>query len=144
MDREIQDKNNGAFVGVSFNDKVIYNLVENDVDFLNTGLSIIQHLKNDKNNFIGDMIKAQSYDTIKYIFDDEIRFGEVFDKNNENRETFSEVFRLIQENNDYDYFYIVDMEKDELIIKIPEFEQIQLLEYKNNEDVRNLINSIKT
>ena len=84
MEFDLESQDNPALVGVIFGNKVIYNILENDTDFLNTGLSIIHHLKRDKNKYIADIIESQSYNSIKYIFDDEIRFGSVLDLQNEN------------------------------------------------------------
>lgn len=130
-----------ALIGVAFGNRVIFNIVDRDPDFIHTGLSVIQQLKNNKNEFIAKLIESQSYNSIKHIFDDEVKFGDYYDKHNENIESYSEIMRLIQEENSYEYFYIVDMESDTLIIKIP-LNPLVALDYTHSNEVRDFINNI--
>ena len=141
--RDVKEHDEQAFVGVAFNAKVIFSILDYDVEFLKSGLSIIQHLKTNKNEFIARIIASQSYDSIKYIFDDEIIFSEFYDITNENVESFSDVMTLITNNNNYNYFYIYDYESDSMIIKIPEIPSIISIDYKDPSQVRDLINTIK-
>lgn len=136
------DIKENAFIGVIFHDKVIFNVLMNDVDFLNTGLSIIHHLKRDRNKFIAKIIESQSYESIKYIFDDKIIFNELYDLNNQNTESFQDVMRLVQEQNNYDYFYMLDTNSNTLLIKVPTINEIFALDYTNSSDVREVINKI--
>jgi len=132
-----------SFVGVAFSDKVIYNLVEHDPELINTGLSIIQHLKNDKNKFISKIIESQSYNNIKYIFDDEVIFNDFYDWNNENRESFYDIQVLIEDDNAYEYFYIYDLDSDTLLIKTPELNYLTSINYQDSKEVRDIINNTK-
>lgn len=132
-----------AFVGVAFHDKVIFNIVENDGEFINTGLSIIHHLKNDKNGFIAKIIESQSYNSIRYIFDDKLCLSDFYDKNNENKESYEDIMNLINNENGYQNFYIFDVESNTLIIKIPQINKIFALDYTSSHDVRDIINTIK-
>ena len=141
--RDVKEHDDQAFIGVAFNSKVIFSVLEHDVDFLKSGLSIIQHLKHDKNKFIARIIESQSYDSIKYIFDDEIIFSEFYDITNENSEPFTDVMNLVNNENEYHYFYIYDYDSDTLIIKIPDIPSVILIDYKDTSQVRDLINTIK-
>ena len=143
MDIDLKEYEPHAFIGVAFTDKVIFNSLEHDVDFLNTGLSIIQHVKRDKNKYISKIIESQSYGSIKYIFDDKIILGEYIDSKNENRESFSELIQLLQSDNYYRYFYILDLNTNKLVVKIPEIQGIIAIDYTNEKDVRDIINTIK-
>ena len=133
---------NSAFVGIAFNQNVIYNVVERDAEFIHTGMSIINFLKNDKNKFLSDIIQSQSYESIKLIFDDNILYGEFYDKNNSNIDSFDDVYTLMIEQNNYEYFYVYDFVNDVLIVKIPEEPEIIALNYKDSYDVRDFINRI--
>jgi hypothetical protein len=131
-----------ALIGVIFDSKVIFNVLEEDTEFLNSGLSIINHIKNDKNRFVAKIIESQSYDSIRVIYDDKFVFGDFYDLNNENREDFVSIMNLIRENADYKYFYFLELETSTLIVKIPEINIMYALDYNNSEDVRKLINLI--
>jgi len=132
-----------AFIGILFGDKVIFNVINNDADFLSTGVSIIHHLKTDKNKFVSKIIESQSYNGIKYIFDDEILFEEIYSKTNENSYSFNDIMKLIIEDNVYEYFYILDYSSNTILIKIPEVEHLTNIDYTNSTDVRNFINKVK-
>ena len=134
--------NKCAFVGVVFSNKIIYNVVENEGEFEYTGMSVIQFLKNDKNKFISLLMESQSYDSIKYLFDDKMVFGDGYDKSNSNYESFEDIYHLMKNSEIFEYFYIYDMSNDTLIVKIPESGIIGL-DYKNSKDIRKFINSIK-
>jgi len=141
MDVESYDKT--AFVGISFSDRVIYNLVEREGEFEYTGRSIISLLRNERNYFMSKIIESQSYQSIKVILDDEIIFGEFIDKQNMNIETFHDIYSYIHENNSIDYYYIYDVLEDMLLIKEPNMPEIIAVDYKNSYDVREFINTIK-
>lgn len=143
MDSMISDLeiDTSAFVGISFSNRVIYNLVDRDGEFENTGLSIITFLKNDKNRFMANLIESQSYESIKLIFDDKFIFNELYSKQNENVESFNNVYSFIGEMNSIEYFYIYDAIEDVLIVKTPYLDEPIALDYKNSEDVRNFINN---
>lgn len=143
MDIEIKGSQPQAFVGVAFSDKIIFNILDEDVSFFNSGLSIIAQIKHDKNNFVAKIIESQSYNSIKCIFDDKIVFSDFYDLRNENRESFKEIMNLIQHNEVYQYFYILDLDSDLLLIKIPEISLMYALDYNNSEDIRKYINTIK-
>lgn len=137
------EKDDSALVGVAFNKTVIYNIVERDGEFGNTGMSIINFLKTDKNKFMSEIIASQSYESIKLIFDDHIILGELYDKSNTNVEDFSEIYNFMKSETDYEIFYIFDLLNDVLIIKIPEFPGVHAIDYKKSSDVRDFINKIK-
>lgn len=137
------EKDDSALVGVAFNKTVIYNIVERDGEFGNTGMSIINFLKTDKNKFMSEIIASQSYESIKLIFDDHIILGELYDKSNTNVEYFSEIYNFMKSETDYEIFYIFDLLNDVLIIKIPELPSVHAIDYKKSSDVRDFINKIK-
>lgn len=128
--KEIQEY---ALVGVLLGNKVIYNVVNNDVHFNETGRSIISLLNNNNNYFISEIIKSQSYNSIKYIFDDKIVFGEHYSHNNKNIDTLDLILKI-----DINYIYIYDIENDLLLIKQPR-KKLIALDYKISSDVRNFI-----
>ena len=121
MEKDIIESNNQAFVGVAFHSKVIFNVVDNDGGFMSTGLSIIQHIKTNKNKFVAKIVESQSYNSIKYILDDKICFSDFYDLNNENKESFVDILRLINDTSAYHYFYVLDLDSNTLIIKIPSY-----------------------
>ena len=130
-------KNYGcAFVGVAFYDRVIYNVVLNDSEFKYTGLSIISLLKKHKNKFIANLIESQSYNSIKYIFDDKMIFDEFFDITNENREKYKNILNFMKEDNIYGHFYIYDLENDKLIVKTPNMDNPVALDYNDEISTR--------
>ena len=137
------EKDDNALVGVAFNKTVVYNIVERDGEFGNTGMSIINFLKTDKNKFMSEIIASQSYESIKLIFDDHIILGELYDKSNTNVEYFSEIYNFMKSETDYEIFYIFDLLNDVLIIKIPELPSVHAIDYKKSSDVRDFINKIK-
>lgn len=141
--KDILETEISAFVGISFGTHVIYNVVDIDGEFEYTGQSIIQYLKNNKNEYISKIIESQSYDGIKLILDDKILFNEKFNNNNTNMDTFSDINKVINENYLIDYYYIYDIIQDVLIIKIPEFNELIAIDYKSSTDIRNFINKLK-
>lgn len=130
-----------AFVGVSLSSKIIYNVLENEIEFKLSGISIINQLNKNPNEFMGKVIESQNYDSIKFIYDNNIIFGDFFNYNNENIETFDNVYTLMQESKDYEYFYIYDNEQKVLIVKTP-YTDIIALDYKNIFDVQNFCKNI--
>jgi len=141
--QDLYESESSAFVGVAFSNQVIYNIVDKDGEFEYTGLSIIQYLKNKKNEFISKIILSQSYDGIKFIFDDEMKFNDFYDHSNTNIESFQSVYSLMNEINSIDYFYIYDVNEDVLIVKTPDTEMALGVDYHNNEDVRNFRNTYR-
>lgn len=140
---DIIDNEVSAFIGVAFSDKIVYNIVERDGEFINTGKSIINFLKYNKNKFVGKLIESQSYDSITILLDDKMVYGNYFSNQNSNIDSFTDVYTLIKEANNWEYFYIYDMFKDLLYIKIPEIDSVVALDYKNDIDSKNFINNIK-
>jgi len=140
---DIIDNEISAFIGVAFSDKIIYNIVERDGEFINTGKSIINFLKYNKNKFVGKLIESQSYDSIRILLDDKMVYGNYFSNQNSNIDSFTDVYTLINKTNNWKYFYIYDIFKDLLYIKIPEINHIVALDYKNDMDTKNFINNIK-
>lgn len=132
-----------AFVGISFSNNVIYNIVERDGEFEHTGRSIIHFLKTDKNNFMSKLIESQSYDGIKALFDDEMKFGGNYDPTNHNIDSFQTVYNIMNEENVIDYYYIYDLIEDVLIVKTPDLDESIAIDYRSSEDVRNFINKLK-
>jgi len=142
MELEVQEYSKPALIGVIFTNRVIYNIVEEDTDFNNTGLCLIEYINRNKTEFVYNMIKAQLYDSIKYILNDKIVFSEFYDLNNENRVTLKEMMNLINKDNVYEYFYFLDLESNSIIIKVPELDKIYALDYTNKNDVDALFNVI--
>ncbi len=142
MDMQL-DRNEPAFIGMSFDSKVIYNVVDMDGEFDLTGMSIIQYLKNNKNKFIAQLLQSQSYDSIKYILDDDIVFGEHYDNSSMNIDTFQKVLEIMKTDKLYDYFYVYDLYSDLLIMKTPNEKDYIALDYKDSEVVRQYINTNK-
>jgi hypothetical protein len=140
---DIIDNEISAFIGAAFSDKIIYNIVERDGEFINTGKSIINFLKYNKNKFVGKLIESQSYDSIRILLDDKMVYGNHFSNQNSNIDSFTDVYTLINKTNNWKYFYIYDIFKDLLYIKIPEINHIVALDYKNDMDTKNFINNIK-
>lgn len=131
--------NTPAFVGVKFENTVIYNILDNETEFLHTGLSIINYLKHDKNKFFSDIITSQRYNGIKYIFDDKMVFNELFDVSNCNTEYYNIISETIK--SEFDNVYIYDYNND-LLILLDNDEYIAI-DYKNEQDVRKFINKLK-
>lgn len=129
------DPENSALVGILFGNKVIFNMVDNDGDFNQTGKSIITFLKTNNNKFVSLIIESQSYNGIKYIFDDKMIFKEFDDSNNKNIENLDSLYNIIERGEEISYLYIYDFFNDILLIKIPDMNLIAL-DYKNSEDVR--------
>lgn len=129
------DPENSALVGILFGNKVIFNMVDNDGDFNQTGKSIITFLKTNNNKFVSLIIESQSYNGIKYIFDDKMIFKEFDDSNNKNIENLDSLYNIIERGEEISYLYIYDFFNDILLIKIPDMDLIAL-DYKNSEDVR--------
>jgi hypothetical protein len=140
---DIGEIEQSAFVGVSCSNKIIYNIVERDGEFENTGLSIINYLKYDKNKFLSDFFKSQSYEGIKLLLDDEFILGNFYNSQNINSDTLKGIQKLISESEIFKYFYIYNILDDVLIIKTPEMRKLIALDYKNSNDVRNFINKLK-
>ena len=109
-------------------------MVDNDGDFNQTGKSIITFLKTNNNKFVSLIIESQSYNGIKYIFDDKMIFKEFDDSNNKNIDNF-EIIEKIINSKELKYSYIYDVLNDLLLVKIPGRKLIAV-EYKNSEDVR--------
>ena len=128
-----------ACVGVAFGNKVIYNIVEKDADFINTGLSICNFLLRDRNKFVAKIIESQSYDGISIILDDEIRFSKFYDSSYSTLDNYDALLILMQESSLYEYFYIYDYVNDMIIVKTPLIKEPIALNYKNSTDVRDFI-----
>lgn len=127
-----------ALVGVDLGQDIVYNIIQSEGEFKNSGLSIINWLNHNPNKFVSKIFQSQSYDSIEYIFNNEIKFGSYFDYNNKNIDTFKNIYKLIRDNNDYEYFYIYDFHKDVLIIKTP-FSNLYVLDYKEPESLYEFI-----
>lgn len=140
---DVSDNEISAFVGVSFSNKIIYNIIERDGEFRNTGISLINFLKTNKNLFVAKLIESQSYDSIKMLLDNDLVFGNFYDSNNSNMESFKEVYKLMNEKNSFNHYYIFDIIEDLLIIKTPEINEVSAIDYKNSVDVNNFINKLK-
>ena len=128
-----------ACVGVAFGNKVIYNIVEKDAEFINTGLSICNYLIRDRNKFVSRIIESQSYDGISIILDDEIRFNKFYDSSFSTIDNYSTLLSLMEDNSIYEYFYIYDYVNDMLIVKTPLIKEPVALNYKSATDVRDFI-----
>jgi hypothetical protein len=135
--QDIPEFNPHALVGITFGNKVIFNILTNDVQFQNTGLSVVHYLNHNKPEFMSNMILSQHYNNIEYIFDDNFKFGEYIGIDNENVDTFSNIIMLCTEL--YEYMYIYDFINEKLLVQSPEQELIAL-DYTNSEDVRKFLN----
>ena len=132
-----------AFIGFSIADKIIFNLVEREGTFEYTGMGIIHSLKRNKNKFVSKIFQAQSYDTIKEVFDDKIVFGKFNSTENMNIITFPRVYEMMTKDPE-GYFYIFNVIDDVLIVKTPELKEALALNYRNSSDIRNFINKLKS
>jgi len=151
---ECPGKMQQAIVGVCYTNRVIFNIVDNDADFFNTGLSIIHHLKSSvksRNNFISAIIESQAYDSIKDIFDDEIIFGNFYSEDNENTDSLQDILKLVNSTDStgstdsictFKYMYIYDVDSDKLFIKLPELENVVALDYKKAKEVKAFAESL--
>lgn len=128
-----------SIVGISINNRVFYNVLIEEPEFSNTGLAIIEYLKTNKNKFISEIIKSQSYLEIDYIYDDVVVFGELLDNSNENSDTLD---NIILNHNKLDYMYIYDYTSDLLLVKTPTTDP-EALDYNSVEDVREFKNQNK-
>jgi len=128
-----------GLLGVSFGNKIIYNVIMQEAEFSYSGLSIINYLKYNKNDFVANIVMSQSYNNIKLVFDDSFVFGDFYDITNTNIESFSGVYNLMKESDVFEYFYIYDYIEDMLIIKVPELLEPVALDYKNSKDVRDYL-----
>ena len=120
-------------LGVSFGQKVIFNLLDEEPEFTNTGYSLINFLGNDKNKFIASVVQSQSYDSIKCLYDHNLVYSEYFSTSNENIEDLQ---NIINSQDELDYIYIYDYESDLLLVKNP-CTKLQALNWRSEEDVRN-------
>jgi|SaaInl8_200m_RNA_FD_contig_31_1233686_length_2218_multi_7_in_0_out_0_4 hypothetical protein len=139
---DVRDMEIPALVGVMIQDKVIYNTVDRDGEFFNTGMSMINFLKHDTNKFVALMFESQNYESIKAIYDDEFVFGEPLNNQNRNIDSFQEIHKLMENDTLFDHFYILDLLNNTLIAKIPEQEDVIALDYRYANDIREFINNI--
>jgi len=121
----------GSIVGINFGQKIIFNIIEQEPEFCNSGYSIVNFLKSDKNKFISDIILSQSYDSIKSIYDDKMIFSEYFSSSNENVENLE---NILKKQDDFSYIYIYDYNSDLLLVKSPTG-SVKALDYKSVQDV---------
>jgi hypothetical protein len=139
----IQDVTAAALVGIAIDSKIIYNIVEQDGEFDNTGLSIINYLKTNRNGFISNIFASQSYNGIKLLLDDKMLFNGKNEHDNINIDSYGDTIEKIESNANFDFIYIYDLIQDLLLIKTPQNESVIALNYNNSTDVRNFINTIK-
>lgn len=137
------EKEIAAFVGVSFSNHIIYNIVEEEGEFELTGLSIINYLNSDKNKFMADIMLGQSHDCIKLLLDDHMEYGEYQDDQNTNIITFNKLYNLMSTHEEIEYYYVFDVLENLLFVKTPELIEPIAIDYKNSQDVRNFRNKIK-
>lgn len=128
-----------AFVGISFSNKVIYNLVDREGEFKYTGLSVINWLTQDRNKFIAKIIESQSYECIKVLLDEEIVYGGFYSKSNVNIDSISGVYNIMKEKNAIRHYYIYDMVEDVIIIKTPYIDEPIALDYHIKKDVTDFL-----
>jgi len=142
--QEIKEPEVTAFVGVSFGNHVIYNVVEREGEFEYTGMSIIHFLKSDKNAFAARIVESQNYQSIKVILDDSVVFGERNLYADSNIDSFTSVYNHMHTAGGSDYYYIYDIIKDIIYIKTPEMSRVIAVDFHSSLDVRKFINKIKT
>jgi hypothetical protein len=130
--------NNLAFIGVSFSNKIIFNIASCDGDLQYTGLSIIEMLKTSSNNFVTNIFDSQSFDGIE-ILGTNFLLGEYVSEFEKNICNFKELQVFMNENN-HMYYYVYDYEEDLILIKTPSLDNMIALDYKNSDDVEKFIN----
>lgn len=131
-----------AVVGILIDSKVIYNIVEFDTEFSQTGRSIINFLKHNNNLFVSKIFESQSYNGIKHIFDDSMIFGDFDSSSTRNTDSYDSFNKLIYTNS-YDTYYIYDYNNDILLLKVKDSD-LFALDYKSNQDVREFIRLTET
>ncbi len=127
-----------AFVGILINNNIIYNVVENEGDFDNTGISIINYLQKDKCGYISEFFNSQKYNGIKFIFDNKFIYDSKPVNNSLNIENFNKLESLILK--EYNNIFIYDMYNDLLIIKNKN--KLVALDYTNNLDINQMRDAI--
>ena len=120
--------------------RIIYIQVERDPEPKYTGVSIIKRILNDKHMFIGDMYGVQSYFAVKYIDDSGFYPDVEFSGADRNTLTVDELDSYL-DNNDYNYIYVYDVQKDILIIKEPDID-LYHLDFHNRSSVQKYIDSL--
>ncbi len=134
-ERELNTRDNTeAVVGFSVGGKVVYNLVQRDPEFMDTGLSVVVTLNRCTNEFMQSVIESQKYPFIWSIFNDNFVFPD---------ETPYSVYNIMDYNELllYDHCYIYNVEEDVLIVRRDD--GLIALEYKSDTDVQDFINIIK-
>jgi hypothetical protein len=133
--------NNLAFVGVSFSNKIIFNIATSDGDLEYTGLSIIEMLKKSNNAFVTNIFDSQSFDSIE-ILGPNFLLGNYVSEYEKNLCNFKELQVFMNENNNM-FYYIYDYEEDLILIKTPLLNNMVALDYKVEEDVEKFTNNNK-
>lgn len=122
------------------NDKLYYIIIQREPELKHTGRSIINRITADRHKFIGDFYSTQSYFMIKYIDDEYIKYDEMYKGSDRNEMTIKELDSYIVDST-YEYIYVYDVNKNSLLIKVPNQEIINL-DFYNLEDVEDFLQKI--
>lgn len=143
---DVSEKDTGlSIIGVTHKGTVTYNLLQEEGAFLDTGISILKFLRTNKNNFISEIYRAQSFESIMYVLDD--KFVLVQMKNSGSDEdnvcTFKELHALFYDSNLIKNLYIYDQEADLLVFNtVDTGGKFIALDYKNSNDIRSFTRTI--
>lgn len=130
-----------TIIGISHKNKIIYNIVDNEGNFEYTGISIIKWLRNNKNMFISKMYEAQSYISIKFIFDDRIILNNEKLINNTNETTYNKIVALLEDNNNLvKNVYIFNTDEDLLVFNTEDTgSKFLAIDYKSLDDINSFM-----
>lgn len=122
------------------NDRIYYTIVQREPELRYTGVSVIKRILDDKHKFIGDFYATQSYFSIVYIDDDNIKVNKDFSGADRNELSLKELDEYLTEDL-FGYIYVYDVARDCIIIKEPN-EELYTLDFHNREDVEQFINEV--
>ncbi len=122
-----------AVVGYSLGGKIMYNLVQKEPEFINTGMSVITQLKKSTNDFLKRVLESQKYPYIEYVYNDQFIVPD---------EKPYSIYNVMDYNelHHYDNVYIYNVEEDVLVVNN---NGLIGLEYRSDQDVEEFINIIK-
>ncbi len=114
-----------AVVGYSLGGKIMYNLVQKEPEFINTGMSVITQLKKSTNDFLKRVLESQKYPYIEYVYNDQFIVPD---------EKPYSIYNVMDYNelHHYDNVYIYNVEEDVLVVNN---NGLIGLEYRSDQDV---------